>query len=104
MLRWNYFADVRPTGQTPLSLVAVTRYRAHAADVTLGQNIAWGTGSDATPGAHRGRMDGLPAAPRDHAQRRIPRRGRGRRRRRVPGFLGSGARGAIYAIEFGVRR
>ena len=49
MVRWDYFADDRPTGQTPLSLVAITRYPVHRAASPIGQNIAWGTGSDTTP-------------------------------------------------------
>ena len=49
MIRWDYFADVRPTGQTPMSLVGVTRYPAHTAGFAVGQNIAWGTASFASP-------------------------------------------------------
>lgn len=49
MVRMDYFADVRPSGQTPLSVVASSRYPASAARVSVGQNIAWGTGPYATP-------------------------------------------------------
>ena len=49
MISRDYFADVRPTGQTPFALVGVTRYPAHSASFAVGQNIAWGTGSFAVP-------------------------------------------------------
>ena len=64
MVSWNYFADVRPSGQTPLALVARTRYPRARRQLSLGQNIAWGTGSYASPRPHRRRLDGLAAAPR----------------------------------------
>jgi uncharacterized protein YkwD len=103
MVRWNYFADVGPTGQTPLSLVVVTRYPAHAADFAVGQNIAWGTGSDTTPASivaawmasppHREII--LSAQFRDAAVAVKP---------AVPSVLDVGHEGATYAMEFGVRR
>jgi uncharacterized protein YkwD len=102
MVRRDYFADVRPTGQTPLSLVAITRYPAHAAEFAVGQNIAWGTGSDTTPAhiveewmaspPHREIM--LSGEYRDAGVAVTP---------AVPTILGAGGHGATYAIEFGVR-
>jgi uncharacterized protein YkwD len=102
MVRRDYFADVRPTGQTPLSLVAITRYPAHAAEFAVGQNIAWGTGSDTTPvhiveewmasPPHREIM--LSGEYRDAGVAVTP---------AVPTVLGAGGHGATYAIEFGVR-
>jgi uncharacterized protein YkwD len=102
MVRWDYFGDVRPTGQTPMSLVAVTPYPAHAADVSVGQNIAWGTGGDTTPERivaswmasppHRANI--LSAAYRDAGVGVTP---------ALPGVLHAGRHGAIYAFEFGVR-
>jgi uncharacterized protein YkwD len=103
MISWNYFADVRPTGQTPLSLVGVTRYRTHAARFAVGQNIAWGTGSDTSPAhivaewmaspPHRAVI--LSPEYRDAGVAVDP---------AVPGVLGEGRSGATYAMEFGVRR
>ena len=103
MVHADYFADDRPTGQTPLSLVAVTRYPAHAADFTVGQNIAWGTGSYTTPAhivaewmaspPHREIM--LAGEFRDAGVAVTP---------AVPTVLQASRRGATYAIEFGVRR
>jgi uncharacterized protein YkwD len=103
MLSWDYFADVRPSGQTPLSLVGVTHYPAHAADYAVGQNIAWGTGSFsdaahivgewmASP-PHRAVI--LTAKYRDAGVAVRP---------AVPGVLRTGESGATYAMEFGVRR
>ena len=103
MLRMNYFADVRPTGQTPLSLVAATRYPARSARVSVGQNIAWGTGRYATPAMvvaawmasppHREIM--LDGEYRDAGVAATP---------ATPSVIGQGRGGATYAILFGVRR
>jgi len=103
MVRWNYFADIRPSGQTPLSLVAVTRYPAHAAGVSVGQNIAWGTGIYTTPAhivaawmaspPHRDII--LSGGYRDAGVAVTP---------ALPSVLHVGHRGATYAVEFGARR
>jgi uncharacterized protein YkwD len=103
MVRRNYFADIRPTGQTPLALVAITRYPVHTAGFAVGQNIAWGTGSDTTPThiveewmasvPHREIM--LSGEYRDAGVAVTP---------AVPTVLDRGGHGATYAIEFGVRR
>jgi uncharacterized protein YkwD len=107
MVSWDYFADVRPSGQTPLSLVGVTRYPAHAAGIAVGQNIAWGTGSYASPEhivaewmaspPHRAVI--LTGKYRDAGVAVTP---------AVPGVLRAGHPGAgaggTYAMEFGVRR
>ena len=104
MVRWDYFADVRPSGQTPLSLVGVTRYpRPHGGlrgrpEHRLGHRRL----RDAR--THRRGMDGLAAAPRDHPDRLLPRRGRRRSMPALPGVLRGGRSGATYAMEFGVRR
>jgi uncharacterized protein YkwD len=103
MVRHDYFADVRPTGQTPLALVAVTRYPAHAAEFAVGQNIAWGTGNFTTPAhivaewmastPHREII--LTSQYRNAGVAVTP---------AVPAILDSDGAGATYAIEFGVRR
>jgi uncharacterized protein YkwD len=102
MIRWDYFADVRPTGQTPMSLVGVTRYPAHSAGFAVGQNIAWGTSSFASPEhivaewmaspPHRAII--LTAAYRDAGVAVTP---------AVPGVVRAGQSGGTYAMEFGVR-
>ena len=79
MVHADYFADVRPTGQTPLALDR----RRPATPLTprgfsVGQNIGWGTGSYTTP-AHIV-AEWMASAPHREIilARRIPRR---RRRR-----------------------
>jgi len=49
MVRLNYFADVRPSGTTPAALVSATSYGQHAKSLSIGENIGWGTGGEATP-------------------------------------------------------
>ncbi len=103
MVSWDYFADVRPSGQTPLSLVGVTRYPAHAAGFAVGQNIAWGTGSYSSPEhivsewmaspPHRAVI--LTSEYRDAGVAVNP---------AVPGVLRHGHAGATYAMEFGARK
>jgi uncharacterized protein YkwD len=103
MLSWDYFADVRPSGQTPLSLVGVSRYPAHSAGFAVGQNIAWGTGSFSSPEhivaewmaspPHRAVI--LTGQYRDAGVGVDP---------ALPGVLHAGRAGATYAMEFGVRR
>jgi uncharacterized protein YkwD len=103
MVRLDYFADVRPGGQTPLTLVANTRYPAHAASISVGQNIAWATGSYATAAQvvaawmasppHRAII--LTTTWRDTGAAVAP---------AAPARLADGERGATYAMEFATRR
>lgn len=102
MVHEDYFGDDRPTGQTPLSLVTRTRYPAHSARLTIGQNIAWGTGLLSTPAqivaqwmaspAHREIM--LDGSYRDAGVAVTP---------AVPAVLHAPGYGATYAMEFGAR-
>jgi uncharacterized protein YkwD len=102
MVSRDYFSDDRPTGQTPLALVAITHYPAHAAEFAVGENIAWGTGSFTTPAhivaewmaspPHREVM--LSAQYRDAGVAVTA---------AIPAVLDAGHRGATYAIEFGMR-
>lgn len=102
MLRWDYFADVRPSGQTPLSLVVVTRYPAHGASISVAQNIAWGTGADTTP------MHIVAAWMASPPHREILLTGEYRdagvaAKAALPRVVGAGQRGATYVMEFGAR-
>jgi uncharacterized protein YkwD len=102
MISWDYFADVRPSGQTPLSLVFVTRYPAHASSVSIGQNIAWGTGEDTTPARIVAAWMSSPP------HREIILDGEYRdagvaARAALPRVVGAGGRGATYVMEFGAR-
>lgn len=102
MVSWNYFADDRPPGLTPLSLLAATRYPAHAKRVSVGQNIGWGTGPYATPASM---VAGWMASPehreiiltgeyRDAGVGVAP---------ALPAVIGQQFAGATYAIEFARR-
>ncbi len=103
MVSWDYFADVRPTGQTPMSLIATTDYRTPHAEISVGQNIAWGSSSFSTPRhivrewmaspPHRAII--LTGGYRDAGSAVKP---------ALPGVLGAGSHGGTYAMEFGVRR
>jgi uncharacterized protein YkwD len=102
MVRMDYFADVRPTGQTPLSLVAATRYPFETVGFSVGQNLAWGTRDSSTPARivaawmasppHRAIV--LNGEYRDAGVAVTP---------ATPSVIGAGRSGATYAIEFGVR-
>jgi uncharacterized protein YkwD len=101
MVRRNYFADVSPSGQTPISLVSATRYRTHAARLSVGQNIAWGTGSYASPARVVAAWMASPAHRRIILTRGYRDAGVGVIAR-LPSRLAS-AQGATYAIELGAR-
>jgi uncharacterized protein YkwD len=102
MLHWNYFADVRPSGQTARGLIDSTRYGAHAARLRIGQNIGWGTGPEASPRGmvaawmrsppHRALL--LGGAFSDMGVGVAP---------ALPAALHAGG-GALYAVEFAARR
>jgi uncharacterized protein YkwD len=102
MLRSNYFADVRPSGLTPLALIASTRYVKHAFSFTVGQNLGWATGTDTPPVTmvaawmnsppHREII--LTRMFRDVGVGELP---------ALPSALERGNAGALYAIEFAVR-
>lgn len=102
MVHRDYFADDRPTGQTPLALVAVTHYPVHAAEFAVGESIAWGTGSFTTPAhivaewmaspPHREII--LSTVYHDAGVAVTP---------AVPAILSASHHGATYAIELGMR-
>jgi uncharacterized protein YkwD len=102
MLSGDYFADVSPSGQTAMSVVAGTPYPAHAASFAIGQNLAWGSGEDVTPAhivaewmaspPHRTIM--LSGEYRDAGVAVAP---------SAPALLDAPSPDATYAFEFGVR-
>jgi uncharacterized protein YkwD len=49
MVRLDYFAHDRPSGKTPATLIAATRYGRHTRRLSTAENIGWGTGRYATP-------------------------------------------------------
>lgn len=103
MVSWNYFADNRPPGLTPMSLLAGTRYPARAKSIAVGQNIGWGTGPYATAAS-------MVAAWMASPEHRAVILTRGYRDAGVgvapslPALLGQELAGATYAIEFATRR
>jgi uncharacterized protein YkwD len=102
MLRWNYFSDNRPTGQTPLLLIARTRYSAHAARISAAQNLGWATRPYTTP------LSMVTAWMKSPPHRKIILTGAFRDvgvgiEDSLPSVLQQGPAGAIYAVEFGDR-
>jgi uncharacterized protein YkwD len=103
MVSQDYFSHVSPSGQTPTTRVAATRYPAHSRRVSTAQNIGWGTGHYATPASmvaawmqsppHRAII--LTSEYRDAGVGvAIP----------VPSVVEEeGQSGATYAVEFGMR-
>ena len=103
MVRANYFADIRPTGQTPMSLIVVTHYPAHAVGISIGQNIAWGTGTFATP--EHIVAEWMASPPHRRIMLSSEYRDAGVAvSSTVPSVLDVGHLGGTYAVEFGVRR
>lgn len=51
MVSGKFFAHQSPKGSTPLSRIKATRYMRKTISWMVGENIAWGTGSLATPRA-----------------------------------------------------
>jgi uncharacterized protein YkwD len=103
MVRLNYFSDVRPSGRTPLSLVSGTRYAAHAARYTVGENIAWGSAGDATPASIVAAWMASPPHRQLILTREFSDAGVAASPT-VPRFLGLSGVAGTYAIEFGSRR
>jgi uncharacterized protein YkwD len=103
MVSWNYFADDRPPGLTPIALVSKTRYITHATELSVGQNIGWGTGEYATPAgmvaawiASPGHLENIVTSEyREVGVGVIP---------AVPARFKPELPGATYAMEFAVRR
>jgi len=103
MVSWNYFADDRPPGLTPIALVSKTRYITHATKLSVGQNIGWGTGEYATPAgmvaawiASPGHLENIVTSEyREVGVGITP---------AVPARFKPELPGATYAMEFAVRR
>jgi uncharacterized protein YkwD len=102
MVRWNYFADVAPSGQTPGALIASSRYGGHAARLATGQNIGWGTGADTTPASMVAAWMNSPPHRALIVARAFRDAGVGVSMR-LPSVLDQGPGGAVYAVEFGAR-
>lgn len=103
MVSWNYFADYRPPGLSPLSLLDATRYPSHTKSVCVGQNIAWGTGQYASPTSMVAAWMASPEHRRIILTREYRDAGVGVTAA-VPPLFGPELAGATYAIEFAARR
>ena len=96
----DYFEHTTPTGVTMVDRILKARYVRADQGWSLGENLAWGTGSYGTP---RGAVDAWMASEghRDNILRRAYREvGIGV----VFGVPSSDATGATYTLDFGVRR
>jgi uncharacterized protein YkwD len=102
IVRWNYFADECPSGQTAAALIAATHYGAHAVRLSTGQNLGWGTGLYATPAQMVAAWMASPAHRAIILTRTFNDAGVGVTPA-VPS-VGGGEPGATYAIEFAARR
>jgi uncharacterized protein YkwD len=102
MLGEDYFAHVAPDGETPLDRVQASGYIPNSqVGYTIGENIAWGTLSLATPSSivaawiaspeHLANI--LNSEYRDTAISALP---------AAPAALANGQTGAVYTQEFGV--
>jgi uncharacterized protein YkwD len=102
MVRGHYFGDDSLSGRTPLARILASRYptQAPSPHILTAQNIAWGTGSKATPaGIVRGWMESPP-------HRRIILTGSYRDAgvgvaSSVPSVLHRWSLGGTYVVEFG---
>jgi uncharacterized protein YkwD len=103
MVRWDYFADNRPPGVTPMALIASTRYPAHTKSLAIGQNIGWGTGEYATPISMVAAWMASPPHRKIILTSGYREAGAGVTAT-VPSFLEAEFPGATYALEFGARR
>jgi uncharacterized protein YkwD len=104
MLARNYFSDVRPTGQTPMSLVSRTSYTIKApGGISVAQNIAWATGRHDTPARIVAAWMASPAHREVILSAEFHDAGVGVAAS-LPQVLRAGRGGATYAMEFGVRR
>jgi len=102
MVRLDYFAHNRPSGETPAALIAATHYGRHTRRLSTAENIGWGTGRYATPAQmvtawmqsppHREAI--LTGEYREAGVGATP---------AVPSHLAEGQAGATYALELARR-
>jgi uncharacterized protein YkwD len=100
MVAHRYFEHTTPKGVTMVDRILKAKYVRADQGWSLGENLAWGTGSYGTP---RGTVDAWMASPghRDNILRRAYREvGIGV----ALGVPSSDAAGATYTLDFGVRR
>jgi uncharacterized protein YkwD len=102
MLQVDYFAHVAPDGETPVERIQKTGYVASESEgYVIGENLAWGTYSLATPKAIVEAWIASPGHLANILESRYTETGIGIVPA-VPESLGEGNPGATYAQEFGV--
>jgi uncharacterized protein YkwD len=102
MIQQNYFAHVAPDGETPVERIKKTGYIANeSVGYVIGENLAWGTYTLATPKAIVEAWIASPGHLANILESRYTETGIGVTPA-VPQSLGEGNPGATYAQEFGV--
>jgi uncharacterized protein YkwD len=102
MVADGYFAHVSPSGETPLDRLRQVAYLPGPAfGYVVGENLAWGTYTLATPQAIVAAWIASPEHLANILDARYTETGIGVSTA-VPGSLGAGAPGATYGQEFGV--
>ncbi|HEX9482457.1 MAG TPA: CAP domain-containing protein [Solirubrobacteraceae bacterium] len=102
MIRLDYFAHVAPDGETPVERIKKTGYIAgESVGYVIGENLAWGTYTLATPKAIVEAWIASPGHLANILESRYTETGIGVTPA-VPESLGEGNPGATYAQEFGV--
>ena len=102
MVRLDYFSDTRPSGATPETLIAATRYGRHAESLSTAENIGWGTKSDATPAQMVTAWLQSPPHRENIFTAEFLEAGVGATAA-VPSLLAHGESGATYALELATR-
>lgn len=98
----DYFAHVSPSGETPVDRIRATGYIPNSTDgYVIGENLAWGTYSLATPQAIVEAWVASPGHLANILESRYTETGVGITPD-VPESLGEGNPGGTYAEEFGV--
>ncbi len=98
----DYFAHVSPSGETPVDRIRETGYIPNpSVGYVIGENLAWGTYTLATPAAIVSAWIASPGHLANILESQYSETGIGVMPA-VPGSLGNGAPGATYAQEFGV--
>jgi uncharacterized protein YkwD len=98
----DYFAHVSPSGETPVDRVRQTGYiPGPSVGYVIGENLAWGTYSLATPAAIVSAWIASPGHLANILESQYTETGVGVVPQ-VPSALGNGSPGASYAQEFGV--
>ena len=100
MVARKYFDHTTPSGQTMVDRILKARYVREDQGWMLGENLAWGTGSYATP---RGAVQAWMESP-GHRANILKRSYRDMGVGLVLGVPVSDAAGATYTVDFGVRR